>query len=89
MAALIGAVLACGAVFVVSKRATAGVSDMQAMVAALWAGVAAWVGYLLYAVGWLPGSTAVQMKGWVWAAGAVTFAGGMLTLLWRAWKREI
>jgi len=89
MAALIGAALACGAVFVLSKRAAAGVSDVQALVAALWAGVAAWVGYLLYAVGWLPGSTAAQLKGWVWVAGAVTFVGGMLTLLWRAWRREV
>ena len=89
LAALVGAVFACGAVFAVSKRRPEGASDVQAIVAALWAAVAAWVGYLLYAVGWLPGSTAVQTKGWVWAAGGVTFIGGLLTLLWRTRKHEV
>ena len=88
LAALVGVLLACGAVFAVSKRGPERASDTQALASAMWAGVAAWVGYLLYAVGWLPGSTAMQTKGWVWAAGAVTLAGGLLTLLWRARRHE-
>ncbi len=64
------------------------VSNVQALVAAMWATIIGWIAYLLYAVGWLPGATTVQTKGWVWAAGAVTFIGGLLTLLWTGRKRE-
>lgn len=48
----------------------------------LWAGIAAWSAYLLYAVGWLPGATALQTNGYAWAAGLITFFGGALSLLW-------
>ncbi len=89
LAALLGALLSSSAVFAVSKRGPEGTSDVQALAAALWAGAVAWIGYLLYAVGWLPGSTAMQMRGWVWAAGGVTFIGGLLTLLWRVWRRDV
>jgi uncharacterized membrane protein YgdD (TMEM256/DUF423 family) len=64
-------------------------TDVEAVAAALWATAIAWLAYLLYAVGWLPGSTALQAKGWVWAAGAVTFVGGLLTLLWTGRRREV
>ena len=54
---------------------------MPALTAALWAAVAAWIAYLLYAVGWLPGATALQAKDYAWAAGVVTFIAGSLTLV--------
>ena len=61
---------------------------VTAVLAVLWAAAIAWVAYLLYAVGWIPGSTAMQARGWTWAAGAVAFIGGLLTLLWTGRKRE-
>jgi hypothetical protein len=84
---LFGTILAGGLVFTVRRR---GLKDsnlpyanlVQALTATLWAGAAAWIAYLLYAVGWLPGSTALQTAGNAWAAGAVTFIGGALSLLW-------
>jgi hypothetical protein len=90
LAALLGAAAAAGAVFMLAKRGILGIghaSSVQALVAALWAAAIGWIAYLLYAVGWLPGSTAVQTHGWVWAAGAVTFVGGLVTLLWTGRKR--
>jgi beta-N-acetylhexosaminidase len=63
-------------------RPTYGQTVAQAVAAALWAGATAWTAYLLYAVGWLPGATELQMGGDAWAAGAVTFVGGLLSLLW-------
>jgi beta-N-acetylhexosaminidase len=89
---LIGALLAGGLVFSVRRRGMEGsnlpyAALMDALAAALWAGAAAWIAYLLYAVGWLPGSTALQAKGYAWAAGAVTFIGGALTLLWTGRQR--
>jgi hypothetical protein len=104
LAALLGAVLSAAAVFTLSRRVQlqraqlqgmqaqsrgGAAPDMQALVAALWATAIAWIAYLLYAVGWLPGSTEVQTRGWVWAAGAVTFIGGLLTLLWTGRKRQV
>lgn len=92
LAALLGAVLSAGVVFMIRKRGRSGsageASDVQALVAALYAVAIAWVAYLLYAVGWLPGSTAIQARGWAWMAGAVTFAGGLLAALWSRRKRE-
>jgi beta-N-acetylhexosaminidase len=52
--------------------------------AALWAGVAGWVAYLLYATGLLPGATQLQSEGRAWAAGAICLLGGLLTLFWTA-----
>ncbi len=91
--ALIGTLLAGGLAFLVMRR---GISEsntpyahlIEAVVAALWAGAAAWMAYLLYAVGWLPGSTEWQSKGYAWAAGAVTFVGGVLSLIWTA-RRQV
>jgi beta-N-acetylhexosaminidase len=92
-AALIGAVMAGGAVFAVQRRnRLPGASPLAyepAIVAALWAAAIAWIAYLLYAVGWIPGSTSMQSKGWAWAAGAVAFVAGLLTLLWTGRKREV
>jgi beta-N-acetylhexosaminidase len=91
-AALLGALLAGGAVFAVSRRggapAPGRIANERAIVAALWAAAIAWVAYLLYAVGWLPGATAVQARGLTWVAGAVAFVGGLLTLIWTGRKRE-
>ncbi|OQA41512.1 MAG: putative lipoprotein YbbD precursor [Chloroflexi bacterium ADurb.Bin325] len=87
--ALIGTLLSGGLAFMVMRRGIAQSNTpyahlIEALVAALWAGAAAWIAYLLYAVGWLPGSTEWQSKGYAWAAGAVTFVGGALSLLWTA-----
>ncbi len=84
---LTGALLASGVAFVSRRRRvdmtkTPQANVIQALAAALWAGVAAWVAYLLYAVGWLPGATALQASGHAWLAGAVTLVGGLLILPW-------
>lgn len=84
---LAGTLIASSAAFTVRRRRvdvtkTAQGNLIQALAAALWAGVAAWIAYLLYAVGWLPGATAVQTSGYAWAAGAVTLIGGLLILPW-------
>jgi hypothetical protein len=50
--------------------------------AALWAVSIAWGAYLLYSFGWLPGVTQLQVAGNAWAAGAVTLASGLLSVLW-------
>ena len=93
LAALLGAGLSALAVFMLRRKgkpeAAGAASNVQAIVAALWAAAIAWVAYLLYAVGWLPGSTTLQTRGLVWAAGAVTFFGGLLTLLWTGRKRQV
>ena len=60
---------------------------LPALTAALWAAVAAWIAYLLYAVGWLPGATVLQAKDYAWAAGMVTFIAGSLTLFWTGGRR--
>ncbi len=91
-AALLGAALSAGAVFMLRKRGQPlggdEANDVQALVAALWATAIGWIAYLLYAFGWLPGATTVQARGWVWAAGAVTFVAGLLTLFWTGRRRE-
>ena len=48
------------------------------LAAALWAIVVAWIAYLLYALGWLPGRHQLQMTGSNVGAGLVTFAAGAL-----------
>jgi beta-N-acetylhexosaminidase len=82
--ALVGTVAASGAAFAVRRRTTPPVAGLRTAppVAALWAALAGWVVYLLYAVGWLPGATRLQAAGLFWAAGALTLAGGLLSLLW-------
>ncbi len=84
---LAGAVLAGGAAFSLRRRRadvtkTPQGNVIQALTAALWAGAASWIGYLLYAVGWLPGATTLQTTGHAWIAGVVTLAGGLLVLPW-------
>ena len=84
---MIGSTLAGSTAFVVRRRRATkgdppGMILMAALVAALWAVIAAWIAYLLYAVGWLPGATAFQARNYAWAAGFVTFIGGGLTVLW-------
>jgi len=91
--ALIGTLLAGGLAFLIMRRGIENSNTpyahlIEALVAALWAGAAAWIAYLLYAVGWLPGSTEWQSKGYAWAAGAVTFVGGVLSLLWTT-RRQV
>ncbi len=62
---------------------------LNTLAAVLWAGVAAWSAYLLYAVGWLPGATMLQANGQAWAAGLITFFGGALSLLWTGRRRAV
>lgn len=90
---LLGAGAAAAAAFAVRRRATlaapsAHMNTLPALTAALWAVAAGWITYLLYAVGWLPGATALQLNGSGWAAGAVTLAGGLVSLLWTARSHE-
>jgi beta-N-acetylhexosaminidase len=90
--ALAGTVTAGGTAFAVRRRlappdgaesrTVSGGVRAAPLVAALWAGLAGWVVYLLYALGWLPGATRLQTAGLFWVAGALTLAGGMLSLLW-------
>jgi beta-N-acetylhexosaminidase len=82
--ALAGTAAASGAAFAVRRRTTPPLAGMRTapVVAALWAALAGWMVYLLWALGWLPGATLLQSAGLVWVAGALTLAGGMLSLLW-------
>ncbi|MGQ9489352.1 MAG: glycoside hydrolase family 3 N-terminal domain-containing protein [Anaerolineae bacterium] len=84
---LLGTSLAGGAAFAMRRRRldatkTARANILSALVAALWASITAWSAYVLYALGWLPGATALQAGGHVWVAGAVTLLGGLLVLPW-------
>ncbi len=84
---LAGALLASGLAFILRRRQEDATRSrqadlVQALTAALWSGASAWIAYLLYAVGWLPGATAWQASGQAWIAGAVTLAGGLLVLPW-------
>ncbi len=94
---LIGVVVSGGAAFVVRQRLGLAAQRTQpeilgpAVGAALWSIMAAWIGYLLYSVGWLPGATQSQSAGWTWVAGIVTLAGGLLSLAWntrKEWRPE-
>ncbi len=84
---LAGALLASGLAFILQRRQEDAARSrqavlVQALTAALWSGASAWIAYLLYAVGWLPGATAWQASGQAWIAGAVTLGGGLLVLPW-------
>ena len=89
--ALVGTLLAGGTVFGVHRRYTQTDQELvQAWVAVLWAVASAWVAYLLYAFGWLPGATRLQVGGHTWVAGAITLAGGLLALIrWWPSKKDI
>jgi beta-N-acetylhexosaminidase len=83
--ALVGAVAASGAAFAIRRSLAPPVMARPGaapLVAALWAALAGWIVYLLYALGWMPGATTLQASGYVWVAGVLTLAGGMLSLLW-------
>jgi beta-N-acetylhexosaminidase len=89
---LVGTALAGGSAFAVrrlrdGKMLPPGGATVPALTAALWAAVVAWIAYLLYAVGWLPGATVLQAKDYAWAAGMVTFVAGSLTLFWTGGRR--
>ena len=89
---MVGTVMAGGIAFAVRRRRdkTNFRSDgamVPALSAALWAAVVAWIAYLLYAVGWLPGATVLQAKDYAWAAGMVTFVAGSVTMFWTGGKR--
>ena len=84
---LLGTALASGIAFGLRLRRpdltkTARANTLWALTAALWASALAWGAYVLYAVGWVPGATALQAGGHTWAAGAVTLIGGLLALPW-------
>ncbi len=89
---LVGTALAGSSAFAVRrlrdvKTLPPGGAVVPALTAALWAAVVAWIAYLLYAVGWIPGATVLQAKDYAWAAGMVTFIAGSLTLLWTGGRR--
>jgi hypothetical protein len=93
---LLGVVASSSTAFVLRRRNGAIGSEKRSQLApaigaALWAVTAAWIAYLLYSLGWLPGATQLQAAGMTWAAGAVTLAGGLLSLAWSArqiWRPE-
>jgi len=78
-----GMVLSGSTAFAVGKRRGRSQKNprSQAVASTLRAGIAAWIGYLLYAAGWLPWSTQWQANGHAWAAGVVTLVAGWLSLL--------
>lgn len=86
--ALLGVVVSGGMAFALRGHdETAAQQDprghlSRSVQATLWAVSVAWVAYLLYSMGWLPGATQLQESGKTWAAGAVTLIGGLLSLLW-------
>ena len=89
---LVGTALAGSSAFAVRrlrdvKTLPPGGAVVPALTAALWAAVVAWIAYLLYAVGWIPGATVLQAKDYAWAAGMVTFIAGSLTLFWTGGRR--
>jgi len=84
---MVGSALAGGTAFAIKRRraektVAPNVTLIPALEAALWAIIVAWIAYLLYALGWLPGATALQAKDAAWAAGMVTFIAGALSSLW-------
>jgi len=88
-----GTASAGGIAFAVRRRrdkrdAASNGALVPALSAALWAAVVAWIAYLLYAVGWLPGATVLQARNYAWAAGMVTFIAGALTMFWTG-KRKM
>lgn len=94
---LLGVMASGGTAFVLRRRqyltleASEGDRLGSAVGAALWTISAAWTAYLLYSVGWLPGSTALQSAGMTWVAGAVTLVAGLLPLVWstrKQWRPE-
>ena len=94
---LLGVVASSGTAFVLCQRRKGSAAQAKrsqldpAIGAALWAITAAWIAYLLYSLGWLPGATQIQAAGMTWVAGAVTLMGGLLSLAWSArqvWRPE-
>jgi beta-N-acetylhexosaminidase len=82
---LLGALFACAAAFLLQVRRLNGRGrdiPAPAIAAVLWAAITGWLAYLLYSFGFLPGATDLQATGHIWAAGLVTLAGGLISLLW-------
>jgi beta-N-acetylhexosaminidase len=87
--ALIGTVAAGGVAFTLHTRHTPGPRpSLQALVAVLWAATAAWIGYLMYAIGWLPGASQLQAHGYSWAAGVIALLSGLVSLLWSGQNQQ-
>lgn len=84
---LLGVIGSSGAAFALSQRRRPrhdGQRLNAAIAAALWAITAAWLAYVLYALGLLPGAAQLQAAGKTWAAGAISLAAGLLSLTWSA-----
>ena len=78
-----GAAAAAGLAFNLGRQRMPGREGLpMGLVPALWAVVAAWAAYLVYAVGWLPGSDWLQINRKDWFAGLVTLVSGVLTIPW-------
>jgi hypothetical protein len=84
---LLGVLLSSSTAFAVRGRRSNGNGmgfevTAQAVAAALWAAVAAWIAYILFSFGMLPGATEIQTAGNAWVAALVTLIGGWVSLLW-------
>jgi hypothetical protein len=80
-------VSACGATYAVRRQRALSRGQTLALprccVSGIaWAVIAGWAVYVAYALGWLPGASALQAAGRHWAAGALTFAAGLVSWLW-------
>ncbi len=86
--ALLGTLASGGAAFVLTEwRGLIAHRDDQerlnaAVGAALWAVTVAWLTYLLYGLGLMPGVVQLQAAGMTWAAGLISLTGGLLSLTW-------
>ena len=81
--ALVGALAASGLAFNLGRQRMPGRDGLpMGLVPALWAIVAAWGAYLIYAVGWIPGADWLQANRKDWVAGIITLVSGSLTIPW-------
>lgn len=87
---LLGVLGSGGAAFALAQRRRQWSAQERlnaAIAAGLWAVIAAWLAYILYAVRLLPGATQWQGDGIIWPAGVASLAGGLLSLTWSG-RRE-
>jgi hypothetical protein len=81
--ALLGALAAGGLAFSLGRQRMPGRDGRpMGLNPALWAIIAAWAGYLIYAVGWIPGADWLQANRKDWVAGLITLISGSFTIPW-------
>jgi beta-N-acetylhexosaminidase len=87
MALVLGLVAASGAAAVGYLLAlSAGKGPIQLLASVLWGLTGGLLAYVLYGLGWLPGSTWLQQTVGSWGAAVAAFGGGALPLLVRGWE---